>query len=259
MARPWTWLGVASGLAMAGSPSLPCGEPQPVARCRGILAPLRGMRDRPGGWSCLGVPEVVALLAPMLGAIVARLIPTYPEPRAFWSGLVVQLALLAAPVAMLLRRQSPAVIGLGRRGWRGSVLLGGAYCLVYLILLVAAARHGLTTSHFDVARRQLGIVAVLALYLPFWGLAEGVWMAYLLALAQRTLIGPGPLTWRALGIAALWFGVLHAVVQIVLYQQPPTVAASYVLVGLLLVIAGSIHRLAGNAWGMVLFWTVSNF
>jgi hypothetical protein len=207
----------------------------------------------------LGAPEIVVVLAPALGAVAARLLPSYPEPRAFWSGLIVQLALLSAPVAMLLGRQSPAAIGLGRQGWRRSLLLGGAYCLVYLILLLIAARYGLTTSHFDTARRRLGTVVVLALYLPFWGGAEAVWMAYLIALVQRTLVGPGAFTWRALGIAALWFGVLHAIVQVVLYRQSPATAAGYVLVGLLLVIAGSIPRLTGSAWGMVLFWVVSNF
>jgi len=215
--------------------------------------------DRSAGRSRLRVSEALALLAPAIGALVARLVPAYPEPRAFWSGLVVQLALLAAPLAMLRARQAPATIGLGRRGWRRSLLLGGAYCLVYLALLVVAARYGLTTSHFDAARRRLGLAVVLALYLPFWGLAEATWMAYLLALVQRALIGPGPLTWRAVGIAGLWFGVLHAVVQIVLYRQSPAAAAGYVLVGLLLVAAGSIPRLTGNAWGMVLFWIVSNF
>ena len=203
--------------------------------------------------------EIPVLLAPAIGALVARSIPAYPEPRGFWSGLVVQLALLAAPLAMLRSGQSPAAIGLGRRGWRRSLLLGAAYCLIYLALLAVAARYGLATSHFDAARRRLGLVAVLALYLPFWGVAEAAWMAYLMTLAQRALIGPGPLSWRAVGVAGLWFGILHVIVQVVLYRQPVATAAGYLLVGLLLVVAGSIPRLTGNAWGMVLFWVVSNF
>lgn len=66
------------------------------------------------------------------------------------------------------------------------------------------------------------------------------------------------LTWRGLVAAGLWFGILHIGVQVILYRQPLVPSPARIAVGVLLFITASILKWTGNAWGMLVFWTVSN-
>lgn len=85
-----------------------------------------------------------------------------------------------------------------------------------------------------------------------------MWMAYLTFTLNRWLEGGGNLRWRALLLAALWFGLLHAVTQVLWAGTPVLQASFFVLVGLALLIPGTIPKLVGNSWGLVLFFTVTN-
>lgn len=85
-------------------------------------------------------------------------------------------------------------------------------------------------------------------------------MAYLIFTVNRWLTGrAAPLTWRALFLAALWFGMLHVFTRIVWAGAPPAQALGSVVVGLALLIPGTIPKLTGNAWGLVPWFTVTNF
>ncbi|WP_277093417.1 hypothetical protein [Alicyclobacillus mali (ex Roth et al. 2021)] len=125
---------------------------------------------------------VFVLLAPIVGALCSNLVPGTAVPLGFWRGLVVQCALIAAPLAATwwgpVRWRN---LLFHRAGARASLGLGIAYSAVYLLLLFAAERAGLHVSHFDLARRTLGLPVVLALYVPLWGFLEALWMAYVYA------------------------------------------------------------------------------
>ncbi|MCL6548432.1 MAG: hypothetical protein K6T30_05940 [Alicyclobacillus sp.] len=170
-----------------------------------------------------------------------------------------QLALLSVPFVMLVSRTPWASIGFSLQRLVPSLRIGAGYSLLYLILMVAATRLGAHVSHFDGARHQLGLPLVLLMYVPFWGVLESVWMAFTYTVIDRWVTRRTARSWPGLVVAGLWFGVLHAVIQVVLYHQPWTTGLEYIAVGVLFIVAGSILKLTGNAWGMTLFWTVSNF
>lgn len=85
---------------------------------------------------------VFVLLAPILGAMLSNLVPATAVPLGFWRGLVVQCALVAAPLAATwwgpVRWRD---LLLTSAGARRSFALGIIYSLVYLLLLVAASTH----------------------------------------------------------------------------------------------------------------------
>ncbi|WP_231862858.1 hypothetical protein [Alicyclobacillus mali (ex Roth et al. 2021)] len=101
---------------------------------------------------------VFVLLAPIVGALCSNLVPGTAVPLGFWRGLVVQCALIAAPLAATwwgpVRWRN---LLFHRAGARASLGLGIAYSAVYLLLLFAAQRAGLHVSHFNLARRTLGL------------------------------------------------------------------------------------------------------
>ncbi|AEJ42106.1 hypothetical protein [Alicyclobacillus acidocaldarius] len=203
---------------------------------------------------------VFVLLAPIVGALCSNLVPGTAVPLGFWRGLVVQCALIAAPLAATwwgpVRWRN---LLFQRAGARASLGLCIAYSAVYLLLLFAAQRAGLHVSHFDLARRTLGLPVVLALYVPLWGFLEALWMAYVYAyLDLGALRRPHP-SWLGLALGGAWFGALHAAVQVVAYHVPWGRAWPNVAIGILFCITQSITKWSRNAWGAALFWTVSNF
>lgn len=211
--------------------------------------------------------EVAVVLAPFLVGLVVLLLPTFPPPHAwYWEALVGQSSFALAPLAVALSgRSSWGSIGLSGAGLARSLALGALYCLVFFVLLLAAVRLGFL-AHLDPGAqieepsRFLGAPLAFLLYVPFWGVFESIWMAYLIFTANRWLAGGNAsLGWRALFSAALWFGVLHAFTQIVWAGAPPAQALGSVAIGLALLIPGTIPKLTGNAWGLVLWFTVTNF
>ncbi|GGJ03539.1 hypothetical protein GCM10010885_11050 [Alicyclobacillus cellulosilyticus] len=215
-------------------------------------------RERAPRW--LHARDAFVLLLPLFGAFIARWPVHYPPPVGFWQGLVLQCVLL--PTLFIIQFAHPGwrALGFTTRGMVQSLLLGALYCLIYILLLLVSSRYGLHTPHFDEARRFLGTPLVLALYFPFWGLLESVWMAYAIAAFHGWLSPRGDqVRWRDVIAAGVWFGILHALVQVILYRAPFLPSLSYVLVGVLMVVAGSIRKATRNAWGMVLFWCVTNF
>lgn len=143
--------------------------------------------------------------------------------------------------------------------------LGALYCLFFFVLLLVAVRLGLVHSlhpgaQIEEPSRFLGTPLAFALYLPFWGVFEAVWMAYLIFSVNRWLTGRTvSLGWRALLLAALWFGALHVLTQVVWAGAPLLQALPSVAIGLVLLVSGTIPKLTGNAWGLVLWFTVTNF
>lgn len=198
-------------------------------------------------------------LIPVVGAVVARLLPISAAPEGFWRGFVLQVFLALAPLAYVASGGLWEEAGLGRAGaWR-SLLWGAGYSAVYLALVLGASAFGLRAPHFDEARRILGLPAVLALYVPFWGVLEAIWIALFLHAVDRSLKPSGRPGWPSLLIGGLGFGLAHAWVQAVLYGAPLVTALGYIAVGVVFVVAATIVRATGSAWGLLLFWTVSNF
>lgn len=141
---------------------------------------------------------------------------------------------------------------------------GRPYCAVFFLLSSVAVRLGLLDSlglgaQIERPSRFLGAPLAFALYLPFWGVFESTWMAYLIFTVNRWLVGEGGLRWRALFLAALWFGLVHVTTQVLWAGAPLPQAMLSVLVGLALLIPGTIPKLTGNAWGLVLWFVVTNF
>ncbi|MCL6446233.1 MAG: hypothetical protein K6T83_22770 [Alicyclobacillus sp.] len=124
------------------------------------------------------IRNMIVLVSPALGAFVADIPARYPDPVGYWQGFVVQLALLATPVAVWLSGTRWASIGFSTEKWKSSIFLGVLYSLIYMALVAVATRFGVHLSHFDSARRTLGLPLVLLMYIPFWGVLESVWMAY---------------------------------------------------------------------------------
>ena len=200
---------------------------------------------------------VLALCAPALGTLFAAQMH-FGEIAGFWRGLIIQGMLLFAPLEAIVSRRSLKEIGLPMHGNRRSLSLGAVLSALYLVALGAATLAGIPSSHFDQARRVLGTPAVLLLYVPFWGVLEGVWIVYLLATVSR-LLGKNSVGWVSILIAALWFGILHTFIQLLLNHASLSYALSYSAVGLLVVLAGAILKYTGSGWGFVLFWLISNF
>jgi len=203
---------------------------------------------------------VLVLLAPVAGALFANVVPHTAVPLGFWRGLAVQCALVAAPLAAtwwgpVRWRDLP----LTRTGARRSLTLGITYSLVYLFLVFAAQVMGFRVSHFDLARRTLGLPAVLALYVPLWGFLEALWMSYVYAYLDLALLRRPHPSWPGLALGGAWFGALHAAVQMLAYHVSLARAWPDVAMGVLFCITQSITKGSGNAWGAALFWTVSNF
>ena len=212
------------------------------------------------------LPEVLVVLAPVLAEFVLSLVPSFASPHGpYWEALLGQAAFASAALAVVLSRCSSwGSIGLFRTGLASSLALGVLYCLAFFLLLFAAVWLGLLDSlnvgaMIEEPGRFLGTPLAFALYLPFWGVFESVWMAYLIFTVNRWLVGYGALRWRALLLAALYFGVLHALTQILWAGTPPAQALGSVIIGLALLIPGTIPKLTGNAWGLVLWFTVTNF
>lgn len=202
------------------------------------------------------VSSVLAVAAPFLGAVVAVQFH-FAVLQGYWQGLIIQIALLLAPLDLLLQRRAPAWIGLRRDGVRPSVLIGGGLAALHLIGLIVLAAVGIRLPHFDGARAQLGLVPVLALYLPFWGVLEGVWVNHLVRTVS-TWFGQERPSWPAILVSGVWFGLAHVFVQAV-QGTPLPVAFSSSYIGVFAVLAGWLLRSTGNGWGFVLFWTVVNF
>ncbi|MBX6351675.1 MAG: hypothetical protein IRZ11_09250 [Clostridia bacterium] len=209
----------------------------------------------------------IAFLSPLAGAVIGHVLPVSLLPVGFWRGLILQLCLAATPVAFVALDGRWSAAGFARAGARRSLVWGAAYSAVYLALVLGASAFGVRTPHFDEARRILGLPAVLALYIPFWGLLEGVWIAlFLYALdgllgggARARAVPPKGPGWAAILVGGLGFGLAHSWVQAVLYGQPIFAALGYIAVGVVFVVAATIVRATGSAWGLLLFWTISNF
>lgn len=206
------------------------------------------------------------VLAPVLAEVVLYLLPSFALAHGpYWEALLGQATFASAALAVVLsRRSSWGSIGLSRTGLAASLALGVLYCLAFFLLLLAAVRLGLLDSlnpgaMIEEPSRFLGTPLALALYLPFWGVFESVWMAYLIFTVNRWMVGDSPLRWRALLLAALYFGLLHAITQILWAGTPPAQALGSVAIGVALLIPGTIPKLTGNAWGLVLWFTVTNF
>ena len=84
-------------------------------------------------------------------------------------------------------------------------------------------------------------------------------MFYLIYVANRWLTGGGDLRWRALFLSFFLFGLHRVQRQLVFHSAPLPQALGSVMIGLALLTPGTIPQLTGNAWGLVLFFTVSNF
>ena len=228
-------------------------------------AERRSHGTNPGVWPRL--PEVLlVVLAPVLAEIVLYLLPSFSSPHGqYWEALLGQATFASAALAVVLSgRSSWGSIGLSRTGLAASLALGALYCLVFFIVLLATVRLGLLHSLHPGAQIQqpsrfLGTPLAFALYLPFWGVFESVWMAYLIFAVNRWLVGDGALRWRALFLAALYFGLLHALTQILWAGAPPSQALFSIAIGLVLLVPGTVPKLTGNAWGLVLWFTVTNF
>ena len=206
------------------------------------------------------------VLAPVLVELVLYLFPDSSSPRGrYWEDVMAQAAFASAALAVALSwRTSWGSIGLSKARLLSSSVLGMLYCLFFLSVLLGAVWLGIRGpldpgSLIEQPSRFLGAPLALALYLPFWGVFESVWMAYLIFTVNRWLAGGGALLWRALLLAALWFGSIHVVTQILWAGTPLPQALFFILAGLALLIPGTIPKLTGNAWGLVLFFTVTNF
>lgn len=84
-------------------------------------------------------------------------------------------------------------------------------------------------------------------------------MCYLIFAVSRWLTDEVVTGWRALLLAALWFGLMHSFTQVVAFGVPLSEALGSVALGLALLVPGTIVKLTGNAWGLVLWFTVTNF
>jgi hypothetical protein len=199
---------------------------------------------------------VAAVLAPLLGAVVAVQLP-FPTLQGYWQGLIIQTALLLAPLDLLLHHRSSAWVGLQHRGLRRSLAIGGGLAALYLVGLLGLAAVGVQLPHFDGARAQLGLLPVLALYVPFWGVLEGFWVNHMIRTFSAWLGADRP-SWPAILLGAIWFGLAHVLVQI-LQGTPPVEAASSLYIGVFALLAGYLLRSTRNGWGFVLFWTIVNF
>ncbi len=210
--------------------------------------------------------EVAVLLAPVLVGLVASfLLPPLPPPSRFWEALVGQSAFVLAPLAVALSgRLSWEAIGLRRAGLKRSLALGALYSLPFVVQELIVVRSG-SAPPFQIvsfeATLYLGVPLSVALFVPFWGIFESMWMCYLIYAANRWLSGGGGgvLRWRALLLAALLFGLLHVQSQLVFAGAPLPQALGSVVIGLALLIPGTIPKFTGNAWGLVLWFTVTNF
>jgi hypothetical protein len=199
---------------------------------------------------------VAAVLPPLLGAVVAVQL-RFPTLQGYWQGLIIQAALLLAPLDLLLHRRGAAWAGLQRRGLSRSLAIGGGLAALYLVGLLGLAAAGVRLPHFDGARAQLGLLPVLALYVPLWGVLEGVWVNHLVRTISAWLGADRP-SWTAILVGGVWFGLVHVLVQ-VLQGTSLIDAATSLYIGVFAVLAGYLLRSTGNGWGFVLFWTVVNF
>ena len=229
---------------------------------RGVAYRPHGMRPavRPR------LPEVLVVLSPVLAEILLFSLPSFSSPHGrYWEALVGQATFASAPLAVALaRRSSWGSIGLSTTGLARSLVLGVLYCLAFFVLLLGAIRLGILPSlhpgaQIEEPSRFLGTPLAFALYLPFWGVFESMWMAYLIFAVNRWLVGDGALRWRALFLAALYFGLLHAFTQVLWAGTPLPQALFSIAIGLVLLIPGTIPKLTGNAWGLVLWFTMTNF
>ena len=216
------------------------------------------MRARPR------LSEVVVLIAFVWGELLLLLLPPLPPPTLFFEAIVSQafFALAALHVA-LSERLSWRSIGLSRTNVLPSLALGALYTLLVVIPERVAVSLGLLGSGTMISgepSRMLGLPLAFLLYLPFWGIFEAVWMCYLIYSVNRWLTGGGDVpVWRALLLAALWFGLMHAFTQVVGFCTPLPQVFGSVAIGLVLLVPGTIVKLTGNAWGLVLWFTVTNF
>ncbi|MDP9426861.1 MAG: hypothetical protein M3P37_12735 [Actinomycetota bacterium] len=166
---------------------------------------------------------------------------------------------LAPLVVVLSGRWSWDFIGLSRRGLASSLALGALLALIVVIPTeVAPYLLGYDTPVFQITdpSRYLGVPLAVLLYLPFWGIFESVWLCYLIYAINRWLTGGSDLSWRALLLAALWFGLLHAFTQLLAFGAPLPQVLDSMVIGLALLIPGTIPKFTGNAWGLI---TVTNF
>lgn len=201
--------------------------------------------------------SVLAVCAPLLGTVLAVQF-RFPTLQGYWQGLIIQLSLLLAPLDLVVRQHTAAWAGLRRRGLRRSLTIGGALGTLYLLGLFALAVAGIDLPHFDGARAQIGLLPVLALYIPLWGILEGFWINHLIRTVSSWLGRDSIPSWPAILLSGLWFGAIHVFVQ-VLQGAPPLEAATSVYIGVFAVLAGLLLRHTDNGWGFLLFWTIVNF
>lgn len=199
---------------------------------------------------------IAAVLAPLLGAVIAVQIH-FPTLQGYWQGLIIQAALLLAPLDMLLHSRTAVWVGLQRRGLRRSLTIGGGLAALYVIGLLVLAVANVHLPHFDGARARLGLLPVLALYIPFWGVLEGVWINHTIRTISSWLGASRP-SWPAILLAGIWFGLLHVLVQ-TLQGTPLPDALVSLYIGVFAILAGYLLRTTANGWGFVLFWTIVNF
>ena len=208
------------------------------------------------------LPEITVFLAFVWGELVLVLLPPFPQPRDFLESAFAQAFFALALLHVVLSGRSWRSVGLSREGLLPSLVLGTLYSVITVGLNLVAIRFGLATHGTMIGgapSEELGAPLAFALYLPFWGVFESIWMAYLIFTINRWLTGGYALTWRALFLASLWFGAMHVFTQVVWAGTPLPQALFFVLVGVTLLIPGTIPKLTGNAWGLVLWFTVTNF
>lgn len=201
------------------------------------------------------------VLAPMLMELVLLALPPLGVHGWYWEALIGQSSFALAPLAVLFSGSRWSAIGLLRSNLAPSLVLGVLLSLIVVVpqvvlVLVGAMESG---SQVDEPSLFLGVPLALTLYLAFWGVFEGVWMCFLIFTLDRWLTGGTTLRWRSVLLAALWFALVHAFTQVVGFDALlPQVLVAAVMGGIALLIPGPIPKITGNAWGLVLWFTVTN-
>lgn len=206
--------------------------------------------------------ELVILLAFVWGEVALWLLPAFPAPTDFLESAFSQAFFALVLLDVGFAGRSWRSLGLSSEGLLPSLTLGVLYCAITIGLSLAAIQVGISEHGTIIGggpSEALGVPLAFVLYLAFWGVFESVWMAYLIFTLNRWLTGTYSLTWHALLLASLWFGIMHVFTQIVWAGDSLSQALPSLLVGVALLIPGTIPKITGNAWGLVLWFTVTNF
>lgn len=208
-----------------------------------------------------GAVEALVVLAPILMELVLLALPPLGSHAWYWDFVIGQSAFALAPLAMVLTRRSWISVGLSRSGLAPSLALGVLLALVVVVPQLVLVSIGVMEpgTQVDEPSRFLGLPLASVLYVAFWGIFEGVWMCYLLFAVNRWLGYGFELRWRSVLLAVLWFAFIHAFTQAVGFGAAlPQVLVAAAVGGVALLIPAPIPKITGNAWGLVLWFTVTN-